>query len=342
MTFLTRFSLKNAAAVFVCSFLLMFLGLYSFSSLKVDLLPNIEFPQLSIEVVYPGASPQDVNEEVTAKLEEKLKSLDGLKQMQSSSYEGMAVMNLEFPFRTDMEKMERQVESLIDKAGLPDNVQTEVNRFSFGSIPVFNISLFAKNGTDLQTLLETEVIPELNKIDGVNSVSIGGDSERLIRITVDRKKAAQAGLNLSEIKNQINEKVLAFPAGTLQADTWQIPVRVEEKLNTIHELKNLKLVPTAVPMASNGLQRVASVKLGDIATIEEVNEQSEFTRYNLKPSLSMAVTKKQDANTKDSADTAKTVAVFEKKCAASRISSRPGQKWACKRCRAEGRQRIIT
>ncbi|KAA5579021.1 efflux RND transporter permease subunit, partial [Acinetobacter baumannii] len=81
----------------------------------VDLLPNIEFPQLSIEVVYPGASPQDVNEEVTAKLEEKLKSLDGLKQMQSSSYEGMAVMNLEFPFRTDMEKMERQVESLIDQ-----------------------------------------------------------------------------------------------------------------------------------------------------------------------------------------------------------------------------------
>ncbi|MCG6183467.1 efflux RND transporter permease subunit, partial [Anoxybacillus sp. LAT_26] len=77
---------------------------------------------------------------------------------------------------------------------------------------------------------------------------------------------------------------------------------VEEKLNTIHELKNLKLVPTAVPMAANGLQRVASVKLGDIATIEEVNEQSEFTRYNLKPSLSMAVTKKQDANTIEVAD----------------------------------------
>ncbi|WMJ17055.1 efflux RND transporter permease subunit [Geobacillus proteiniphilus] len=302
MTFLTRFSLKNAAAVFVCSFLLLLLGLYSFSSLKVDLLPNIEFPQLSIEAVYPGASPQDMNEEVTTKLEEKLKSLDGLKQMQSSSYEGMAVINLEFPFRTDMEKMERQVESLIDKAGLPDNVQTEVNRFSFGSIPIFNISLFAKNGTDLQTLLETEVIPELNKIDGVNSVSIGGDSERLIRITVDRKKAAQAGLTLSEIKNQINEKVLVFPAGTLRTDTWQIPVRVEEKLSTIHELKNLKLVPTAVPMAANGLQRVAPVKLGDIATIEEVNEQSEFTRYNLKPSLSMAVTKKQDANTIEVAD----------------------------------------
>lgn len=116
MTFLIRFSLKNAAAVFVCSFLLMFLGLYSFSSLKVDLLPNIEFPQLSIEVVYPGASPQDVNEEVTAKLEEKLKSLDGLKQMQSSSYEGMAVMNLEFPFRTDIMTAFATVTALIPLA----------------------------------------------------------------------------------------------------------------------------------------------------------------------------------------------------------------------------------
>lgn len=77
---LTRFSLKNAVAVFIISFLLILGGLYSFSSLKVDLLPNIEFPQLSVEVIYPGASPEDMNEQVTTKLEEKLKAIEGVKK----------------------------------------------------------------------------------------------------------------------------------------------------------------------------------------------------------------------------------------------------------------------
>lgn len=123
MNFLTRFSLKNAVAVFIISFLLILGGLYSFSSLKVDLLPNIEFPQLSIEVVYPGASPEDINEQVTSKLEEKFKSIEGMKKMQSSSYESISIINLEFPFRTDMNDMERQVDTIIKDTKLPDNAQ---------------------------------------------------------------------------------------------------------------------------------------------------------------------------------------------------------------------------
>ncbi|MCL6586326.1 MAG: efflux RND transporter permease subunit, partial [Anoxybacillus sp.] len=154
MNFLTRFSLKNAVAVFIISFLLILGGLYSFSSLKVDLLPNIEFPQLSIEVVYPGASPEDINEQVTSKLEDKFKSIDGIKKMQSSSYESISIINLEFPFHTDMNDMERQVDTIIKDTKLPDNVQTKINRFSFGTFPIFNISLFAKQGVDLQKVLE--------------------------------------------------------------------------------------------------------------------------------------------------------------------------------------------
>ncbi|HAF0292638.1 TPA: efflux RND transporter permease subunit, partial [Salmonella enterica subsp. enterica serovar Typhimurium var. 5-] len=126
MGFLTRFSLKNAFAVFIISFLLILGGLYSFTRLKVDLLPNIEFPQLSVEVVYPGASPQDINEQVTEKLETKLKGIDGIKKLQSSSFESIAIINMEFPFDTDLDDAEQQVNAYIKDAGLPDNVQTSV------------------------------------------------------------------------------------------------------------------------------------------------------------------------------------------------------------------------
>jgi hydrophobic/amphiphilic exporter-1 (mainly G- bacteria), HAE1 family len=302
MNFLTRFSLKNAVAVFIISFLLIILGAYSFSSLKVDLLPNIEFPQLSIEIVYPGASPQDINDQVTAKLEEKFKSLEGLKNMQSSSYESMAVINLEFPFHTDMEEVERQVDTLIKDTDLPENVETKVNRFSFGTIPIFNISLFAKKDVDLQNVLETEVIPELNKIDGINSISVGGEKEEIIKITVDKQKALQAGLTLTQIKDQINEKYMSFPAGNVHTDTLQIPVRVQEKLETVKELENMALTSPVLQSMPAAAQAKPAIKLKDIASIETVADQAEFTRYNLKEALSMAVTKKQDANTVEVAD----------------------------------------
>ncbi|MEH7882994.1 efflux RND transporter permease subunit [Bacillus sp. JJ1609] len=302
MQFLTKFSLKNSFAVFIISFLLILGGLYSFTRLKVDLLPNIEFPQLSIEVVYPGASPQDINEQVTEKLETKLKGIEGIKKMQSSSFESIAIINLEFPFNTDLDDAEQQVNTYIKEAGLPENVQTNVNRFSFGSFPIFNISLFAKGDQDLEQLVNQEIIPELNKIQGINSVSVGGQTEDILQITIDEKKAAQLALSLNEIKETINSKKFSFPAGNLNENEIQVPVRVQEKIEEVKELENLLIKSKFAPEAP-------AVKLGDIASIEVVTEKPEITRYNEKESLSMAITKKQDANTVEVAE--KVLAVID-------------------------------
>lgn len=295
MGFLTRFSLKNAFAVFIISFLLILGGLYSFTRLKVDLLPNIEFPQLSVEVVYPGASPQDINEQVTEKLETKFKGIDGIKKLQSSSFESIAIINLEFPFNTNLDDAEQQVNTYIKEAGLPENVQTNVNRFSFGTFPIFNISLFAKDDNNLEKLVNEEIIPELNKIQGINSVSVGGQKEEIVQITVNQDKAAELGLSLNEIKELIDSKKFSFPAGNLNENEIQIPVRVQEKIEKIDELENLVIKPKFVPNAP-------PVKLGEIADIEMITEKVEITRYNEKNSLSMAITKKQDANTVAVAD----------------------------------------
>ncbi|WP_423409856.1 efflux RND transporter permease subunit [Heyndrickxia sp. MSNUG] len=302
MQFLTKFSLKNSFAVFIISFLLILGGLYSFTRLKVDLLPNIEFPQLSIEVVYPGASPQDINEQVTEKLETKLKGIEGIKKMLSSSFESIAIINLEFPFNTDLDDAEQQVNTYIKEAGLPENVQTNVNRFSFGSFPIFNISLFAKGDQDLEQLVNEEIIPDLNKIQGINSVSVGGQTEDVLQITVDQKKASQLALSLNEIKETINSKKFSFPAGNLNENEIQVPVRVQEKIEEINELENLLIKSKYEPEAP-------AVKLGDIASIEVVTEKPEITRYNEKESLSMAITKKQDANTVEIAE--KVLAVID-------------------------------
>ena len=327
MNFLTRFSLKNSVAVFIIAILLVLGGVYSFSQLKVDQFPEIEFPQISVEAVYPGASPDDVDKQVVSKLETALKGIEGSTKITSSAYESIGIINIEFPFDTDMDKVEQQIDAAIQDANLPEEATTKLNRFSFGSFPIYNISFFSKDGKEIESLLKNEIEPELNKIPGINSVSVGGYKDDLVQITVDNKKATAAGLSLSSIKEQINAKYVSFPSGQLAEGDSKIPIRVEEKLENLDKLKNLQLTSSAASGAASGGQGQPAqsgpptgsadgasgapteqaaptepIRLSDVATIEAVSKQSEKTRYDLKDSLSMAITKKQDANTVEIAD----------------------------------------
>ncbi|OZS76855.1 hypothetical protein CF394_14290 [Tetzosporium hominis] len=191
MNWITRFSLRNAVAVFIFAFLLILLGLFSFSRLKIDLPPNIEFPQLSAQIVYPGASPDDVNEQVITPLEQAFEGLEGVQEIQSASYDTIGVINLVFPFDTDLDRLEQQADTAIAEAGIPEEATVEISRLSFGAFPIFNISLFAEEGVNLDELLDTDVIPELSKIPGVNSVSVGGLTDSELQITVDQAAAEQ-------------------------------------------------------------------------------------------------------------------------------------------------------
>lgn len=333
MSFLTRFSLKNPIAVIIISVLLVIGGLFSFSNLKVDLLPDIEFPQMSVQVVYPGASTQDVNEKVTDKLEEQLESLNDVKKLQSQSFESLSVINLEFPFSTNLDDVEREIEGLIEDADLPETAKPEVNRFSFGTFPIYNISLFpAGNDENFKAFVENELIPEIKKISGVNNISVGGLEDEALVITVDKEKAKQFGLNLNQVKDTINQHYMSFPAGTIEQETLSVPVRVEEKIETIEELKGLQLSTSTAgnqgtdqqgppsgdgnagpPTGSDATppnEAAPPITLGDIAKIEEAEESDEITRYNMQEALSAAITKKQGANTVEVSD--KVISTLEK------------------------------
>ncbi len=290
---ITRFSLKNAVAVFILSFLLILAGLFSFSKLKIELLPDIEFPQLSLEVLYPGAAPEDLDEQAISKLEKKLEGIQDVKSIRSTAFDSLGIVNMEFPFNTDLDEKEQQVNTAVRELKLPEGVSVKVNRLSFGSFPILNISLFAQGSEDLGALVEDRILPEIEKLPGISSASVGGLKTDLIEITVNRARAEQYGITLAMIKDGIDSRTLSFPAGTVRTDRLQIPVRVEEKLQTVEALRNMQLTPQNPQMPK--------VALGDLAEIRSVAEQVEFTRYNGQASLSLAVTKKGDANTVEAA-----------------------------------------
>lgn len=317
MGLLTKFSLKNPVAVLILAVLLIGGGIYSFNSLKVDLLPDIEFPTVTVQSVYPGASPQDVNDKVTTPLEKKFKGLDSLDKLSSKSFESASLIQLDFPIGTDMDAVSQKIADLIKETKLPEGVEPEAARFNFGSFPILYLGLFAKGDVDLNKLISEQIQPELQRVPGINSVAVGGNNEELLEIAVDRDKAKAAGITLDSIRQQILAVFLSFPAGTITQDRIVVPVRVEQKFTTIEQLKSMTLYSNAVNQGAGGfggstagsegasdggVQSGAApasgqITLGEIAEIVPVSEQSEITRYDRKDSLALTITKKQGANT---------------------------------------------
>jgi len=294
MQFLTKFSLKNPVAIIIICFLLMAGGIYSFTTLKSDLLPDIEFPQLSITVVYPGASPEDVNEKITKVLESRLKTVENVDQMNSQSLESVSRIQLSFPLETDMDKVTQSVNESIAAAGLPDNVTTRVDRFSFGAFPVINVALFpTEEGKNIDQWAEDTLKPELLKINGVNSVGLSGIPPKFLEIEVNKEKAQQSGIQLQQIKEAIQGAFFSFPAGTVEEESVLIPVRIDQRIEKIKELEELTF---------NSPITMQKVRLGDLAEVREVQEKTEHIRYNLQDSLSLLINKKQDANTVEVVD----------------------------------------
>lgn len=293
MQFLAKFSLKNPAAIMIISVLLIFGGIFSFATLKSDLLPDIEFPVISITSVYPGASSEDINRSITEELERRLKGIEDLSEMTSQSLDNFSRVQLSFPIGTNMDRTEQLVNDALSSSTLPDNVTTNVARFSFGAIPIVNVALFSLDDESIVEWAEEVLKPELQKINGVNSVALSGGPEEFLEIVVNKERAQQFGLNLNSIKDSVTQSFFSFPAGTIAEDAIFVPIRIDKKIESLAELRNIQFTS---PITEE------TITLGEIASINIVEEQTEYARYNLKSSLSLLINKKQNANTVEVAE----------------------------------------
>jgi HAE1 family hydrophobic/amphiphilic exporter-1 len=326
MNFLIRFSLKNPIAIIILSIMLFVVGVLSFSGLKVDLLPNIEFPQVTVQGIYPGASPQDVNEKVTVPLEKKLKELQNVSKLTSQSMESVSFISIEFPLGTNMDDVSQKLNELIKETPLPDEVTVEQQRFSFGAFPILNLALFGKGDTNINELVENELKPTLERIPGIGSIAVGGTYTEMLEITVDKEKAAEYGVTLNAIKTKLDSLYFSFPAGSVEQNKMVIPVRIEEKIEKLDDLKEITFERAGAPVSSgppafSGMNFAMSggmggapmpvpaapsvpqnISLGELAQFKTITDKDQLIRYNLKEAVAVTVTKKQDANTVEVAD----------------------------------------
>ncbi|GGE60396.1 efflux RND transporter permease subunit [Priestia taiwanensis] len=282
--FFARFSLKNVAAVFVVSFLLILGGLYSFRTLKIDMMPNIEIPQIVVQVVYPGASPGDVDEQIMKKTDKRLMGIEGIKNVNGTAMNNIAVYQLDFEYGTDMEKAISSINTVLSEVEYPDGIQKKVERISMDRIPIYFVSIYGDEETN--KMVNDKIIPALEKLDGVGDIMLEGQKDRVVMIEIDQQKALANGLMLQTVKKSIEDSNFAFPAGTITSEDNVIPIQIKKELTTTEALKSIQL------QGINGV-----IPLSDVASITAEEQYNSISRYGDKEAMMITLMKKPGANT---------------------------------------------
>ncbi|MBL8306062.1 MAG: efflux RND transporter permease subunit, partial [Rubrivivax sp.] len=269
------------------------LGLFSYSKLGVEQMPDISFPGAWMEVRYPGASPEAVEREVIKPIEEAVNSIAGVKRITSRSGEGQGTMSVEFSLDADMGKAMQEIRDRVAavQAGFPRDVkQPTIARWNNdNSQPVVNMALVSKSrsGRELSIIGDQTVGKRLQRVEGVARVEIQGLTVREVRIDLDPARLRAYGVTPAEISTALAQANADQPVGLISDKSQDALLRVEGRVRDPRQFENL------VVARRNGLP----LTLADLGTlIEREREPESFARINGQQAINFNVFKQQDAN----------------------------------------------
>ncbi|MFC5470143.1 efflux RND transporter permease subunit [Cohnella suwonensis] len=292
------FSLKNKFALWMITIIVIVAGLYSGLTMKQESLPNLSFPYLSVTTVYPGATPDAVVKDITEPLEKRLKNIEGVKNINSTSMENVSSISIEYDFGQDMDAAVTQLREAAADVALPEGVAApDISKFSFNSFPVISLSASGQGSLEnLTKIVAEEVQPALEGVSGVASVQIAGQFVQEVSLKFDQAKLAELGLTEDLVKGIVQGSALKVPLGLFQLDRTEKSVVVDGRVTTIEDLKNI-VIPV-MPSAQGG-KSSDPVKLADVADIVMSGKAQSISRTNGAESIGIQIVKANDANTVD-------------------------------------------
>ena len=290
---ITRVSIQNPVFAVMVMVALCVLGIFSYSKLGVEQMPDINFPGVWMEVTYPGASPEAVEREVVKPLEEAVNSIAGVKRIMSRSQEGRGMMSIEFSLDAEMGRATQEVRDRVAavQAGFPRDVKApSIARFNNdNSQPVVNVALLSKTRSprELSILGENTVGKRLQRVEGVARVDIAGLVAREVRIDLDPARLRAYGVTPAEISTALREANADQPVGLINDATQDTLLRVEGRVRDPKQFERI------VVARRGGL----ALRLADLGTLIEREKEADSTaRINGQPAINFNIFKQQDAN----------------------------------------------
>ncbi|MCA1056017.1 efflux RND transporter permease subunit [Rossellomorea aquimaris] len=321
MNSIINFVLKNKFAVWLMTIIVIVAGLYSGFNMKLETLPNINTPIVSVTTVYPGATPEDVADKVSEPIEKRLQNLNGVNVISSTSYQNASAVQIEYKFSKDMDEAKTEVEEALSEVSFPEGVnEPEVSRLSFNAFPVIALSVANEDQTlaQLTNTVEETIVPGLEGLDGVASVQVSGQEIQEAKLVFDEEKLAQYGLSEDTVKNMIKGSDVTAPLGLYTFGDTEKSVLIDGNISSIEDLKEMKIpvTPTGgegmnpagagqgapasqAPQAAQPGMKIPTVELGEIATVELTGKAESISRTNGNESIGIQIVKAADANTVD-------------------------------------------
>lgn len=292
---LVNFVLKNKLAVWLLTIIITVSGIYSGTRMKMESIPDISIPYLIVMGVYPGATPEQVMNELSIPFEKSIESLEDVKAVYSTSSSNVAQVQVEYDYGIDMDEKKRQLEAALDNLKLPEGAQEPtIMAISMNMMPVVALSVSSSKEdiVDLTSTVEDVLLPKIEKIDGVASATITGQHIEQVSFKYDEEKMAALGLTEDTVKQMIQASDMSLSLGLYQFTVGEQAVSVDGKVKSVDELKDL-LIPVT-PSAANPSP---FVRLGDIAKIEVEGKVQSVSRTNGQDAIAIQIVKGQDANT---------------------------------------------
>ncbi len=314
MSFLTNWVLKRKAATVLVMVVVLLFGAVAVTQLKNELLPNLDFPYLTVATIYPGASAGDVEEQVSKPVEQVVGAIPRLKNLRTISNESFSFMVAEFEFGTDTKATQQTIDTNLRNISLPNDfrgqrVQPTVSTLNINSQAVMYLGLEAKQGLtseQVSQIVRTQVKPALTSIDGVSSIEVVGDQLQQVKIVPKLQVLQQRGLGLQDINAALKGFNTSLPAGTVDVAGQSVPVRTAFTFNSVDEIKNLPVAPSATAAGQPQGQAATPAtptKLSDVADVTRVEAPATSrSRTNGTDGVLLQVYKTQTGNTVEVSD----------------------------------------
>ena len=288
---ISEISIKRPSIIIVLFIILTLGGIFSYSQLSYELIPKFEVNVLTVSTIYPGASPSEIENTVSKKIEDAVSSLENVKKIEVKSYEGVSIVmiNLTPEANADyaLNDAQRKINAILKD--LPDDVDPpSLSKFSLDDMPIMTLSITSKlTEKELYDLLDKKIQPVFSRINGVAQVDLVGGREREIQVSIDPKKLEGYGLSLPQVQQIILASNLDFPTGNVKTKDKQTLIRLSGKYRSVEELRNL------VISTKEGIQ----IRLSDIADVQDGEKEVEkIARLDQQNTIILQVKKQTDAN----------------------------------------------
>lgn len=288
-----RLSVHKPVLVTMLVLTFVVLGIYSYLYLAVDLFPKIEFPYVTVRTVYPGAGPVEIENLVSRPIEEEVGAINGVKNIISTSMEGLSFVIVEFQLETDIDVAAMDVKDKVSavREKLPkDILEPVILKLDMGAMPVINLAISSPRPLEDVYRLTYDVIkPELSKVAGLASIEIVGGKEREILVGVQRDRLQAYGMSIMDVVYALMGENIELPSGHITEPRREYPIRVAGQFKTVDEIRQIQLLSNEKESSPIRLQDVANV-------VDTFEEQREKARFNKKTAVGLSLVKRPDAN----------------------------------------------